>query len=243
MMKEDDLEDTKRQARLAAIEEVHALCPDFIANRKPLAITSALIEDFIKSTSHIKVEVAFRLIPFAGYVKSDFGFDGFSQVYRYLTETEEKDTLAGFYGSWLALGVQELADSVNNSLEERMKISCRLKEILEQAGGPEDSIDQDSNYVHLWADYYYNHPERKRDSDHLLHATKYYQFSVNQKIEDDEIDAYALCQLANCYLQLEDFQNAAKYYRLVNLSELEESGDISQKAVLSGLAICNSKDN
>ncbi len=242
-MNQDDLEGSKRRARLVDLEQVYDICPDFIAKRKPHAITSTLIEEFIENTSHLDTEIAYRLIPFAVHVKRDFGFEGLSQVFRYLTETEIEETHAGFYASWLAIGVQELADSVSNSLEERIKIACRLREILEQAGGPEDSIDQDSNYVYLWAEYYYNHPERKSESNHLLHATKYYQLSVNQKIEDDEIDAHALCQLANCYMQLDQYQIAAKYYKQINLSELQEYGEISQKAVLSGLAICNSKDN
>lgn len=240
-MNQADLEGSKRRARLVDLEQVQDICPDFIAKRKPQAITSTLIEEFIENTSHLDTEIAYRLIPFAVHVKRDFGFEGLSQVFRYLIETEIEETHSGFYASWLAIGVQELSDSVGNSLEERIEITYRLREILEQAGGPEDSIDQDSNYVYLWAEYYYNHPERKSDSNHLLHATKYYQLSVNQKIEDDEVDALALCQLANCYFDLAQYNKAELLYKEINLSDLEATVRISQEAVIAGLATCKIK--
>lgn len=240
-MNQDDLEGSKRRARLVDLEQVYDLCPDFIAKRKPQAITSTLIEEFIENTSHLDTEIAYRLIPFAVHVKRDFGFEGLSQVFKYLIETEKEDLHAGTYASWIGIGLVEMKDSEANALAERSKIAASLRTILEQAGGSEDSINGESNYVSLWAEYYYNHPERRSNSKHLLHATKYYQLSVDQKLEDDEIDAYSLCQLANCYFDLAQYNKAELLYKKINLSDLDATGRISQEAVIAGLATCKIK--
>jgi tetratricopeptide (TPR) repeat protein len=171
---------------------------------------------------------------FASRVLERLGWDEASKVYKYVNDKE----LGSSYWSWITNGLALMADE-KQDFAYRKHIAEDVAKLIREGGDGDEQWE-----AGYWGQYYLKHPLRDdKDSSWLEQAAKWRKINVLDLRRSACLGPHELCELADVYRQLGNFDDAARLYTealALDLSDCCEN--TSAQSIEERLAVCRSVD-